>query len=109
MIFVISVMGRICNYYVFKLSHVYHIHHIHHSSDNVKIHSGRKYNLADLDKFITDDKKVNLPNEFITKLNSVSVSTTLGMMFTMFRGTILHGAVLTLINTSQYKATPREK
>ena len=44
-----------------------------------------------------NDKLVNLPENFITILNSVSISTTRGIMFSQFRGTFLHNAILPII------------
>lgn len=44
------------------------------------------------------ESKLNLPDIFIATLNSISISTTRGMMFSAFRGTFLHNAILPLID-----------
>ena len=44
------------------------------------------------------DNKPGLPDILITTLNSISISTTRGMMFSAFRGTFLHNATLPLID-----------
>ncbi|KHJ36878.1 hypothetical protein PBAC_29130 [Pedobacter glucosidilyticus] len=44
------------------------------------------------------ESKLNLPDIFISTLNSISISTTRGMMFSAFRGTFLHNAILPLID-----------
>lgn len=44
------------------------------------------------------ENKLNLPDVFVSTLNSISISTTRGMMFSAFRGTFLHNAILPLID-----------
>lgn len=55
------------------------------------------YNVTNLDEFV-DNGKVIFPNEFIITLNSISLSTCRGILFTLFRGTFLHNAVLPIID-----------
>lgn len=57
------------------------------------------YEIADFDAVIKMDAGGNLvmPEPLIETLNSQSISTTRGVMFSMFRGTFLHGAVLPLV------------
>jgi hypothetical protein len=52
-----------------------------------------------------NDNKLNLPDVFISTLNSISISTTRGMMFSAFRGTFLHNAILPLIDPTFKEAT----
>ena len=47
------------------------------------------------------DGKVNIPQQLIEMLNIISISTTRGVMFSTFKGTFLHGAVLPLIDPKQ--------
>lgn len=61
------------------------------------------FEVKELGKFIKNKNEVKLSKDFITTINSVSISTTRGLMFSVFRGTFLHSAVLPLINPSQYK------
>lgn len=42
-----------------------------------------------------------LPEEFLITLNSITISTTRGIMFTLFRGTFLHNAILPIVDPSQ--------
>jgi len=58
------------------------------------------YFVESLLDYISDinDKLVNLPEAFIISLNSESISTTRGIMFSQFRGTFLHNAVLPIID-----------
>ena len=45
-----------------------------------------------------ETKKANFPKQFITTLNSISLSTTRGIMYDQFRGTFLHGAILPILD-----------
>jgi hypothetical protein len=45
--------------------------------------------------------KVNMPQRLIETLNNISISTTRGVMFSTFKGTFLHGAVLPIIDPKQ--------
>ena len=47
------------------------------------------------------DPKINLPEfpqDFLTTLNSISISTVRGLMFSQFRGTFLHNAILPVVD-----------
>jgi hypothetical protein len=46
----------------------------------------------------SETNKVDLPKQFITTINSISISTARGIMFNQFRGTFLHGAILPIID-----------
>ncbi len=46
----------------------------------------------------SDDGKIKIPKQLTDTLNSISLSTTRGMMFSAFRGTHLHQAILPVIN-----------
>lgn len=48
-------------------------------------------------------KTVDLPEEFRVNLNSISISTTRGIMFTYLKGTYLHHAILPIVNPSSFK------
>ena len=45
-----------------------------------------------------DPQKYDIPDEIIDLLNSISISTTRGVMASLFKGTFLHGAVLPVID-----------
>ncbi|OYQ47907.1 hypothetical protein [Flavobacterium aurantiibacter] len=49
------------------------------------------------------DGKVNIPQRLIETLNMISISTTRGVMFSTFKGTFLHGAVLPIIDPKQFQ------
>lgn len=61
------------------------------------------FKVNDLSKYITENKKINLSENFTTTINSVAISTTRGLMFSMFKGTFLQGAILPLLDPNQYK------
>lgn len=49
------------------------------------------------------DGKVNIPQRLIETLNVISISTTRGVMFSTFKGTFLHGAVLPIIDPKLFQ------
>ncbi len=50
---------------------------------------------------ILDNGRLNIPKSFLDTLNSISISTTRGVLFSTFKGTFLHNAILPLINPQQ--------
>ena len=52
---------------------------------------------------IEADGKVKIPPRLIETLNIVSISTTRGVLFSTFKGTFLHGAVLPIIDPKQFQ------
>jgi hypothetical protein len=68
-----------------------------------KYRSSCIFKVHNLSKYIAENKKINLSEDFIVTLNSVSLSTTRGLMFALFKGTFLQGAILPLLDPSQYK------
>lgn len=62
------------------------------------------FQVINLDEFISKDtNQLKLPDDFITTLNSISISTSRGILFSSFRGTILHNAILPLVNPNELK------
>jgi hypothetical protein len=57
------------------------------------------YGIENITSFINKEtNKVDLPNQLVTALNSISISTVRGVMYNQFRGTFLHGALLPIID-----------
>ena len=57
------------------------------------------YGVENLSSFINPEtNKADLPNQFVTSINSISISTVRGVMYNQFRGTFLHGALLPIID-----------
>lgn len=46
---------------------------------------------------------LNLPEHFLITLNSITLSTTRGVMFAQFRGTYLHNAVLPVLDPKGFR------
>jgi hypothetical protein len=63
------------------------------------------YNVPELDKFLVKDKII-FPNEFITTLNSISLSTCRGILFSLYRGTFLHTAILPVVDPKGFIVMP---
>ncbi len=53
---------------------------------------------------ITPEGKINLPEQLLVILNSVSISTTRGVMFGVFKGTFLHNAILPIVDPKIIKS-----
>ncbi|MCD4736069.1 MAG: hypothetical protein K8R53_08505 [Bacteroidales bacterium] len=51
----------------------------------------------------SNPKVFDLPQEFISNLNSISISNTRGIMFAQFKGTFLHAAILPIIDPKGLK------
>ena len=58
-------------------------------------------NMEDFKK--EDSDVIVLPNEIITMFNSISLSTARGVMFSQFRGTILHKAILPVLDPKVFE------
>ena len=48
-------------------------------------------------------KNTKLPDEFLTTINSITISTARGIMFNQFKGTFLHSAILPIIDPKSFK------
>jgi hypothetical protein len=59
------------------------------------------FSIPNLDQYKNSDGKLIIPNDFILLLNTVTIGTARGMMFSEFRGTFLHDAILPVIDPSQ--------
>ncbi|MEI6436949.1 MAG: hypothetical protein WCP32_19155 [Bacteroidota bacterium] len=68
-----------------------------------KLKSSCLYDVENLSEFINPDtKSVELPEPFGVTLNSVSLSTTRGLMFSFFRGTFLHNAIMPILDPTTF-------
>ncbi len=64
--------------------------------------------IDELKSFLTDDGFL-LPEELVITINTEALSTTRGMMFSSFRGTFLHKAILPIIKPKSVQAVPEQK
>jgi hypothetical protein len=55
-----------------------------------------------LDFFDDKNKRVNFPQEVIFILNSISLSTTRGILYSNLKGTLLHNAILPIIDPKSF-------
>lgn len=61
------------------------------------------FEIPELKEYI--DPKNNVPKlseEFLTTINSISISTVRGVMFSQFRGTFLHNAILPVVDPKSF-------
>lgn len=54
--------------------------------------------IKNMEEYLDKNNHLTLPAEFITTLNSISISSIRGLMFSYFRGTFLHQAILPVID-----------
>lgn len=89
---------------------VFVIVHVEIKNDNLSVVLGSIsasciYEIVNFDEVIKTeaDGRVNIPEKLIETLNIISLSTTRGVMFSYFKGTFLHGAVLPIIDPKQFQ------
>lgn len=63
---------------------------------NIKV--GCIFELPEIDKFVSANKQIDIPEPILTTLNSITFSTVRGVMFTLFKGTFLHNVILPIID-----------
>ncbi len=77
------------------------------SDENVtygSIKTANIFEIKSLDPFMNKNTgAIKFPVSFETNLNSISVSTIRGIMFSHFKGTYLHQAILPVIHPSSFK------
>lgn len=63
------------------------------------------YSIVNFDEVvkIEADGKLNIPQSLVEILNSISISTTRGVMFSTFKGTFLHNAFLPIIDPRSFQ------
>jgi len=66
------------------------------------------YNVTNLDEFVDKDK-ITVPNDIIITLNSISLSTCRGVLFTLFKGTFLHHAILPIVDPKGFIEAPKQE
>ena len=54
------------------------------------------------DFIVANTNQVNLPDQFVITLNSISLSTTRGIMFSGFKGTFMHNVYMPIVNPSSF-------
>lgn len=63
------------------------------------------YSIVNFDKVvkIETDGKLDIPQPLVELLNSISISTTRGVMFSAFKGTFLHNAFLPIVDPRSFQ------
>lgn len=54
------------------------------------------------DFLVANTNQVNFPDQFVITLNSISLSTTRGIMFSSFKGTFMHNVYMPIVNPSSF-------
>jgi|ERR1035437_5928011 preprotein translocase subunit SecB len=61
------------------------------------------YEIANFEDFIIEGtQQVTIPDAILVTLNSVSISTVRGIMFSQFKGTFLHNAILPVVDPKAF-------
>lgn len=61
------------------------------------------FEIANMLDFIdTKSNNINLPEDFLTTVNSITISTARGIMFNQFKGTFLHNAFLPIVDPKSF-------
>ena len=78
--------------------------------ENLKYHLGDisvscVFNIANFEEIVKIEAngRINIPTPLFETLNSISISTTRGVMFSTFKGTFLHNAILPIVNPRAFE------
>jgi hypothetical protein len=66
-----------------------------------KLSSSLMFEIENLASYVVDEE-VKLPSDIIVAINSISISTIRGIMFSTFKGTYLHNAFLPVIDPKAF-------
>ena len=61
------------------------------------------FHVENFQEFLGDDQQMKFPDSFISEINAMAISTTRGIMFSEFKGTFLHKAVLPVFQNEQLR------
>ena len=91
---------------VFIIVHV-DIHSTEEKKDVGSLSVSHIYELANFEEVVTilDEHNFKLSESVNDILNSISISTTRGVMFSTFKGTLLHNAILPIVNPKHLDKT----
>jgi hypothetical protein len=69
------------------------------------------YSIINFDEVvkIEADGKLDIPKQLVEILNSITISTARGVMFSTFKGTFLHNAFLPIIDPSTFQQVEQQK
>lgn len=59
------------------------------------------YHVENINKLVNDEGLFEMPDQFAGKINSTSLSTCRGILYTLFRGTPLHTVILPVIDSKK--------
>lgn len=70
--------------------------------------AGYIFQVENFNEFIdTETKELKFPTDFLTALNSITISSTRGLLFSFFRGTYLHNAILPIIDLQSFEISKK--
>lgn len=65
------------------------------------------YHTEEIENFIDKQNRLSFPNEIVEFINSTSLSTCRGVLFSIFRGTSLHPLILPIIDPKNMKVASK--
>jgi hypothetical protein len=66
------------------------------------------FHVENFHDYLGEDNQVKFPDTFISEINAMAISTTRGIMFSEFKGTFLHKAVLPVFQNEQLRKDQSE-
>lgn len=66
------------------------------------------YSIKEISKYLKEGV-MTFPQDFYDMLNSISLSTSRGVIFTLFKGTHLHNVIMPIINPAEFQKTEKDK
>jgi hypothetical protein len=73
------------------------------SAQMAMVQSSTIFEVENIDALKGSDGSFQFPNTFLDEINSMAISTTRGIMYSEFRGTFLHKAVLPIFRMESLK------
>jgi len=63
------------------------------------------FEVENFENLMGQDQKVQFPQEFLDEINAMAISTTRGIMYSEFKGTFLHKAILPVFKSESLRKT----
>lgn len=79
------------------------IMHEDHETRLASLKASCIFEIANFEDFINkESQQLSIPDTIVVTLNSISLSTVRGIMFSQFKGTFLHNAILPIIDPKSF-------
>lgn len=82
---------------------------IHNENEIASMETGVTFEIKELRQFLKDDKTIDVPNEVLHTINSITYSTTRGVWYSTMKGSVIEKFVLPLIDPSTFFKRKKSK